>query len=100
MAPPLVTILSPAYNQRRYIGQCIESALSQTYPQWEQIIVDDGSTDGTREIVAEYGDPRIRLICLPHRGLGALAQSYNAALAAARGSLVGILEGDDAWPAD
>jgi hypothetical protein len=65
--PPLVSIISPVYNQQRYVAQCIDSALAQTYP---------------------------------HRGLGARAESYNAALAVASGSLVAILEGDDAWPAD
>ena len=100
MSRPLVTIISPVYNQERYVAQCVESALAQRYVEWEQIFVDDGSTDGTREVVARYRDPRIRLIALPHRGLGALAASYNAALAGARGSLVGILEGDDAWPPD
>jgi glycosyltransferase involved in cell wall biosynthesis len=98
--PPLVTIVCPTYNQSRYIGECIESALAQTYPHWEMIVVDDGSSDGTREVVARHDDPRIRLIALPHRGLGALAESYNAALAVATGALVAILEGDDAWPAD
>jgi glycosyltransferase involved in cell wall biosynthesis len=96
----LVSIISPTYNQERYVGQCIESALAQTYPDWEQIFVDDGSSDQTRELIAGYRDPRIRLIALPHRGLGSLAESYNAALAMARGTLIGILEGDDAWPAD
>ena len=96
----LVSIISPVYNQERYVAQCIESALAQTYPHWEQLLVDDGSSDATREVIARYDDPRIRLITLPHRGLGALHESYNAALAVARGSLVGILEGDDAWPVD
>jgi glycosyltransferase involved in cell wall biosynthesis len=98
--PPLVSIISPVYNQARYVGQCIESALAQSYTDWEQIFVDDGSSDETRDLIARYRDPRIRLIALPHRGLGSLAESYNTALAAARGTLVGILEGDDAWPAD
>ena len=100
MPSPLVSIISPTYNQQRYVAQCIESALGQTYPHWEQIFVDDGSSDATRDVIARYTDPRIRLIALRHRGLGALAESYNEALAVARGSLVGILEGDDAWPAD
>lgn len=98
--PTNVSIISPVYNQERYVAQCIESALAQTYPHWEQIFVDDGSTDRTRDVIAAYRDPRITLIALPHRGLGALAESYNAALAVARGALIGILEGDDAWPPD
>src|SRR3982750_2697049 len=88
----LVSIISPVYNQERYVAQCIESALGQTYPLWEQVFVDDGSTDGTREVITGYRDPRIRLIALPHRGLASLAESYNAALAVAKGSLVGILD--------
>ena len=100
MPPPLVTIVTPTYNQERFVAACIESALAQRYEAWEQIVVDDGSDDRTAEIVASYGDTRVRLLRLPHRGLGALAESYNAALAASGGELVGILEGDDRWPAD
>lgn len=100
MPHPLVSIISPIYNQERYLAECIESALAQTYTNWEQILVDDGSTDASRDVIARYTDPRIRTIALPHRGLGALADSYNAALGVARGSLIGILEGDDAWPPD
>jgi glycosyltransferase involved in cell wall biosynthesis len=100
MPDSLVSILSPVYNQQRYVAECIESALAQTYQHWEQIFVDDGSDDATRAVIARYDDPRIRFVALPHRGLGALAESYNAALAIAHGSLVAILEGDDAWPPD
>src|SRR5690242_11159141 len=100
MKRSLVTIISPTYNQERYVAKCAESALAQTYQEWEQIFVDDGSSDATREIIAGFEDPRIRLVTLPHGGLGNLERSYNAALAASRGSLVGILEGDDLWPPD
>jgi glycosyltransferase involved in cell wall biosynthesis len=100
MPRPLVTIISPTYNQERYVAGCARSALAQTYPEWEQIFVDDGSTDRTREVLAEFDDPRIRVISLPHAGLADLTRSYNAALAASTGSLVAILEGDDLWPAD
>lgn len=98
--PPLVTIVSPVYNQERHVARCVESALAQSYPRWEQVVVDDGSTDRTRQIAGSYGDPRIRVVPLPHRGLGALARSYNSALAASGGSLVAVLEGDDLWPPD
>ena len=100
MPRPLVSIISPTYNQERYVAECIGSTLAQTYGEWEQIFVDDGSSDRTREVIARHPDPRIRLLSLPHRGLASLAESYNAALSVARGSLIGILEGDDAWPAD
>jgi hypothetical protein len=100
MDHPLVSIVTPTYNQERYVVECIESVLGQSYGNWEQIVVDDGSTDRTAEIVASYADPRIRCIRLPHRGMGALAESYNTALGAARGSLVAVLEGDDRWPSD
>jgi glycosyltransferase involved in cell wall biosynthesis len=96
---PLVTIITPAYNHAGFIERCVDGVLSQTYADWEQIVVDDGSTDGTAEIVARYRDPRVRCVRLPHRGLAQLAESYNAALAVSQGSLVAILEGDDAWPA-
>jgi glycosyltransferase involved in cell wall biosynthesis len=97
---PRVSIITPVYNAERYIERCIHSALAQTVPDWEMIVVDDGSTDRTAELVRSFSDPRIRYIQLPHRGLTALAESYNAALSVARGALIAILEGDDTWPAD
>ena len=51
MPEELVTIITPTYNHEDYIGQCIESVLSQTYTHWEQIIIDDGSSDGTAEVL-------------------------------------------------
>lgn len=100
MRRPLVTIISPTYNQEQYVAGCARSALAQTYPEWEQIFVDDGSTDRTREVLAAFDDPRIRVLPLSHVGLADLARTYNAAFEAARGSLIAILEGDDLWPAD
>lgn len=94
----LVTVITPCYNHQRYIGACIESVLGQTYQDWEQIVVDDGSTDDSAAIVESYGDPRVRLLRLPHRGLASLGATYNAALEQSRGSLIAVLEGDDAWP--
>jgi glycosyltransferase involved in cell wall biosynthesis len=94
---PRVSIISPVYNAEKFIARCIDSVLAQTFTDWEQIIVDDGSSDGTESVVRRYDDPRIKYIRLPHRGLEALAESYNTALAAARGDLIAVLEGDDAW---
>lgn len=99
MDKPRVTIITPCYNQRRFIGECIQSVLAQTFDSWEQVVVDDGSTDETPEIAASFADRRIRVLRLPHRGLGHLAASYNAAMAVSTGELVAVLEGDDVWPA-
>lgn len=95
---PLVSIITPVYNAERYIARCVESVRAQTFANWEQLIVDDGSTDATANVVARFGDARIRYFKLPHRGLTHLAETYNHALAHARGALVAVLEGDDFWP--
>jgi glycosyltransferase involved in cell wall biosynthesis len=95
---PLVSVLTPSYNHEAFIGPCIESVLSQTYPNWEQIIIDDGSTDNTRKVVEHYEDKRIRYYWQENEGIESLAKTYNRALAKARGSLIAILEGDDLWP--
>lgn len=100
MPEELVTIITPTYNHEDYIGQCIESVLSQTYTHWEQIIIDDGSSDGTAEVIAQYSDPRIRYIRQSNVGIWRLKETYNRALKEARGNLIAILEGDDFWPPD
>lgn len=95
-----VTIITPTYNHEQFIGKCIESVLSQTYKNWEQIIVDDGSTDGTENIVKEYSkkDKRIIYIKKEHEGIMNLKNAYNLALEKSSGDLIAILEGDDYWP--
>lgn len=92
----------PTYNQAPFIGQAIASLRRQTYPDWEAVIVDDGSDDATLPCAATAiaGDPRIRVVVLAHRGPFALAESYNRGLKDASGRLIGILEGDDLWPPD
>jgi glycosyltransferase involved in cell wall biosynthesis len=97
---PFFTIISPTYNHQDYIAQCIDSVLRQTYLHWEQIIIDDGSTDGTGSVVRRRTDPRVRYYQQANAGIDALAQTYNRALSLARGELVAILEGDDLWPPD
>ena len=93
-----MSIITPTYNHERFISQCIESVLAQSYSNWEQIILDDGSTDTTAEVVHQYRDPRIRYCHQQNAGLEALAHTYNYALSLCRGDLVAILEGDDLWP--
>ncbi|WP_240924308.1 glycosyltransferase [Thermococcus sp. 21S7] len=100
MSKPLVSIITPTYNHEKYISECIESVLSQTYPHWEMIIIDDGSTDRTPEIVRRYveSDDRIHYLRQKNKGIWSLRKTYNRALKFADGELIAILEGDDFWP--
>ncbi len=95
---PLVSIITPTYNHARFIGQCIESVLAQTYPNWEQIIINDGSTDRTGDIVAQYKDDRIKYTKQDNVGIWRLGETYNKALRCSQGEFIAILEGDDYWP--
>jgi len=97
---PVVSILTPTYNHEKFIGSCIQSVLRQGFRNWELIIIDDGSNDGTVEVVQGYSDHRIRCIRNPHRGVEGLAHTYNEALGKSKGELIAILEGDDLWPDD
>ena len=95
----LVTIITPTYNHERYLTDCIESVLAQTYPDWEMIILNDGSTDRTAEIAASYRDKdnRIRLVNQENVGIFRLSETYNKGVALSNGSYLAILEGDDCW---
>jgi glycosyltransferase involved in cell wall biosynthesis len=100
MTAPAVSVITPTYNHERFIGACLESVLAQGFGAWEQIVLDDGSTDGTADVVRRFRDPRIRYVRQENLGIERLATTYNRALAACRAPLVAILEGDDTWPAD
>jgi glycosyltransferase involved in cell wall biosynthesis len=94
----MVSIITPTFNHEAYISDCIESVLAQTYPDWEIIIVDDGSTDRNLEVISRFKDDRIRVFPREHAGLAHLDDTYNFALEKAKGEYVAILEGDDYWP--
>jgi glycosyltransferase involved in cell wall biosynthesis len=87
-----VSVVIPAYNAGRYIGEAIDSALAQSMPV-EVIVVDDGSTDATAAIAFGYGN-RVRCIRLEH---GGLSRARNRGLAAARHDLIAFLDADDRW---
>ena len=91
----LVSIVTPSYNTGKWIGETIESVLSQTYQNWEMIIVDDCSTDNTDEVVASYSDSRIKYI-KNDKNSGA-AISRNKAIKAAKGDFIAFLDSDDLW---
>ena len=90
---PLVSVVVTTYNQAPYIGQTLESVLSQRYEPAEVIVVDDGSTDGTRKVVEQYGD-RVVPTFQTNRGVAA---SRNTGVQMAKGDLIAFLDGDDRW---
>src|SRR4051812_18759444 len=92
--PGLVSIIIPCYNRADIVGETIASVLRQSYGRFEAILVDDGSTDGTREAIRAYGDPRIRYF---YKLNGGLSSARNCGLEAARGEFIAFLDSDDLW---
>jgi glycosyltransferase involved in cell wall biosynthesis len=89
---PQVAVVTAAYNMEKYIGATIASVLEQSLPNFEMIVVDDGSRDATARIVAAVDDPRVWLISIPNNGAGA---ARNRGLVACRAPLVIFLDADD-----
>jgi hypothetical protein len=89
---PRVSIIMPVYNEERYVRQAVDSVLQQTLADFEFVILDDGSTDRTPEILRTYTDPRIRLISQPNVGL---TRSLNRCLSMATGHFVARMDGND-----
>ncbi|MDD1774507.1 MAG: glycosyltransferase, partial [Methanobacterium sp.] len=98
MTSPLISIITPTYNHAKYIKTCIDSVLAQDYSVWEQIIIDDGSTDNTGDLITEYDDERIIYIKQENTGISNLDKTYNKALNLSEGEYIAVLEGDDYWP--
>lgn len=96
---PKVSIIVPVYNDEKFLKQCIESALQQTYQNIELILIDDGSTDQSFSICEQFRqqDQRVRLL---HKRNGGIASSRNAGLAMASGDLVTFIDDDDWLPKD
>jgi len=94
MNAPKVSVIIPAYNRERLIGRAIQSVLSQTMPDWEMIIVDDGSTDDTAEAAKRVGDARITVLRQANAGPSA---ARNTGMKRARGEYIALLDSDDAY---
>lgn len=97
MNTPTSSVIMPAYNAAATIGRAIDSVLAQTDPDFELIVIDDGSRDATRELVADFAqrDARVRLVALAQNG--GVARARNAGIDEARGRYLGFLDADDYW---
>ena len=94
---PKISVIMPVYNGEQTIQETIESVLAQTFSDFELIVINDGSTDATLEIVTFIQDPRVKVISQPNRG------SYparNVGIQHALGELIAFLDADDLWTAD
>lgn len=96
MKKGLVSIITPAYNAEKFIGETIESVLNQTYQNWEMLIIDDGSKDKTEDVVMQYveKDSKIKLIKQKNAGSGA---ARNNGIREAEGNYICLLDADDTW---
>ena len=92
MNTPLITVLMPAYNAEKYIGEAIASVLGQTFADFELLIINDGSTDTTRQIIDSFTDPRIRLINQTNQGV---APALNIGLLNAKADIIARFDADD-----
>ena len=91
---PAISIIIPVYNAERYLSQCIESVIAQTFKDWEAILVNDGSKDGSLAICQEYAskDDRIRVIDKPN---GGVSSARNKGLEMAQGDWITFMDSDD-----
>jgi teichuronic acid biosynthesis glycosyltransferase TuaG len=96
MSVPVVSIIMPAYNAEKFIEESIESVINQTYANWELLIVDDGSTDATKNRIESFckQDGRIKCFRQPN---GKQGKARNLALSQARGEYIAFLDADDLW---
>lgn len=92
---PVISVIMPVYNRAEFVTDAIASVLAQSYPDFELIVIDDGSTDGTAAAVKAVDDDRIRPITLPENSGPSAAR--NAGLAAAQGEIIAYLDSDNAW---
>lgn len=88
-----ISVIIPAYNAKEYVGRAIDSVLAQTRPADEIIVVDDGSTDNTAEVIKSYGSK----VCFIHQENGGASVARNTGIEAATGQWIAFLDADDEW---
>lgn len=98
MTPPLVSVVVPVFNAERFLAEAIESVIAQTWPHWELLLADDGSTDRSPEIARSY-EKTGKIRCLEHPGRANRGESAtrNLGLRAGKGELFAFLDADDVW---
>ena len=96
-APPIVSVLIPTYNGAATLAETLASVFAQSFADFEVIVIDDGSTDATPDVLAAAGDSRLRVVRQPNAGISA---ARNRGIAEARGEFIALLDHDDLWPAD
>ncbi|MFO7258616.1 MAG: glycosyltransferase family 2 protein [Bacteroidota bacterium] len=95
---PLVSIIMPTYNRAHLIGETIQSVIDQTYTNWELLVIDDGSEDGTEAVVTGFADSRILYDKLDHTGY--IGKARNHGIKKSRGEYIAFLDSDDLWRPD
>src|SRR4030042_1812239 len=91
--PPKVSVIIPTYNRAHFILEAIQSVLAQTYADYEIIVVDDGSTDNTKDVLRTYGD-KLKYFYQNNRGPAA---ARNLAISKSEGEYIAFLDSDDVW---
>lgn len=89
-----VSVVIPAYNAARFVTAAIDSVLAQTVQDFEILVVDDGSTDSTREVLARYDSPKVQYLYKPN---GGVSSARNFGIEKARGKYIAFLDADDLW---
>ena len=97
---PLVSVIMPAYNAERFVGEAINSVIAQTLTDWELLVIDDCSTDDTQRIVAEFAEEDSRIQLLVNEVNMGVAKTRNRGLDLCRGQYVALLDSDDYYKPD
>jgi glycosyltransferase involved in cell wall biosynthesis len=98
MAHPLVSVIVPSFNRLEWLPAAVLSVQAQTLPDWELVLIDDGSTDGTARWARSLAEPRLRYFYQNHTG--SIAAARNAGVREARGEWIAFLDSDDRWRPD
>ena len=90
----MISIIIPVYNKSHYIVGTLQSAINQTYKDWEAIVIDDGSTDNSAEMIRSISDPRIHFYQQENHGV---SYTRNRGIHMAKGEFIALLDADDEW---